>query len=749
MTPSAVPVAEVLAGADLNNPSDRARVVAELSSLEQTRRSLVLAKAAQLGLPLRVEKPGGGISEIYAFRGDTPLYRTTMNVNAAISSGASLIRQTPPYNLDGTGLKVGVWDGGSIRSTHQEFGGRVTKLDPSALNDDHATHVGGTIAASGVDPNAKGMAPAVSLDSYDWFDDYAEMTASGAASSTDTNKIPISNHSYGYNAVTDDMGRYEDEARSTDAIAVALPYYLIFWAAGNEQSDLTAKNGYQSITFNGLSKNILTVGAVNDAVAAGVRRPSAGTMSSFSSWGPCDDGRIKPDVVANGVRLYSSVATGDTSYDGTYSGTSMATPSAAGSAALLAQLYKREFTNKFMPASLLKALLIHTADDSGNKGPDYKFGWGLINVKAAADLILAQKADPLAPKIYEGQVTVASNSQTRTFIWDGSTPIRATLCWTDPAGAVQTAPNSRTPNLLHNLDLKITAPDGTTVYQPYVMPFVGTWTDASMSALATTGKNNVDNVEQVFLENTAALLPGTYTVSVSLDGALTTPAQAYSLVVTGGSPSGNPPPVVRITEPLDGQRHLPGEPLNISISATDRATNGAPGTIGLVELLTNGTKVADIPGPPYTYTLTPTNTGTLVLTARATDVDPDPKTNTSAAVNVDVSFPPAGSVRESFVPPVVNDFVQALASDEQNRIYIGGLFTMLNATNAAPRIARLLSTGAVDRTFSPGTGPNGQVMALAYSGAQKGLYIGGSFSQVAGAVRPALARLAVGQSGKT
>lgn len=744
--PPAVPVAEILAGKDLSNPDERARVVAELTAREQERMGAVLAKASALGVPLRVDRPNGGIGVLHSFRGEEPVYRITFNANAAISSAANLI-QPAPYNLSGAAMTVGVWDGGSVLDTHQEFGGRVTLKNPASAKDDHATHVAGTIIASGVQTNAKGMAPAGLVDSYDWTNDIAEMTAAGAATATNTAELPISNHSYGYGASTNDMGRYDSFSEELDSVGAALPFYLQFWAAGNAQDELTTRGGFQSITHGQLAKNIVTVGAVNDAVTAGLRVVSKGTMSSFSSWGPCDDGRIKPDVVANGVQVYSPIDTSNTSY-ATYNGTSMASPSAAGSALLLAELYRREFpATPNMRASLLKALLIHTADDAGNKGPDYKFGWGLINVKAAADLILSHKADPLVPRFYEGQVTVASNSQTHTFFWDGASPIRATLCWTDPAGAVQTAPDSRTPNLVHNLDLKITAPDGTTVYQPYIMPFVGTWTQASMNALATTGKNDVDNVEQVFLDDPDTLPWGTYTVTVSLDGALTTASQRYSLVVSGAGPPGNPPPFVRITAPLDGQRHLPGEPLNISVTATDRDENGDPGTIGLVELMTNGTKVADLPGPPYTYSLTPTNAAPLVLTARATDVDPDPKTGTSPAVTVDVSFPPAGSVRESFVPPVVNDFVQALASDNDDRIYIGGLFTMLNGTNAAPRIARLLPTGAVDGTFSPGTGPNGQVMALSYTAAQQGIYLGGSFSQVNGVPRAALARLAIGQSG--
>ena len=367
-----------------------------------------------------------------------------------------------------------------MRNTHQEFNTtRVVNRNATAPLDDHATHVAGTVGASGFTASAKGMAPSVAIDSWDWNSDYAEMTSSGAATvSGDTTKIPLSNHSYGYNAGTADMGVYNDESVETDRLAVAMPYYLICWAAGNEQDLLTAKGGFQSITYNGLSKNILTVGAVNDAVSGGVRSPSAGTMSDFSSWGPSDDGRIKPDVVANGVTVNSPIDTSNTDY-ASYSGSSMAAPSATGSAALLAQLYAREFAGQRMRSSMLKALLIHTADDLGNAGPDYKFGWGLINVKAAADVIMAHKASLAAPKMIEDTLTAAVISRTHTFQWDGVSPIRFTLCWTDPVGTAQ-ADNSRNPNLRHNLDLTVTTP-GSTLMRPYVMPFVGNWSDAAMN----------------------------------------------------------------------------------------------------------------------------------------------------------------------------------------------------------------------------------------------------------------------------
>ena len=287
---------------------------------------------------------------------------------------------------------------------------------------DHATHVAGTMIAAGVVASAKGMAPVAPVASYDWNSDKTEMTATGAASAsealTSTNKFLISNHSYGYiagwnyvasgspyriwewygngttsSSVEADFGMYNTQARDSDSLAFSAPYFLMFRSAGNERDnnpsagqavalspgnttvlsydpnshpggDSSYRGGFENISFDSLAKNVITVGSVLDAVTLGLRDPAKGTPSSFSSFGPTDDGRIKPDVVANGEGIYSSLNSGDASY-GTYSGTSMSSPNAAGTAALLAQDYVRLF-GQAMRASTLKGLLIHTADDRGN-----------------------------------------------------------------------------------------------------------------------------------------------------------------------------------------------------------------------------------------------------------------------------------------------------------------------------------------------------------------------------------------------
>jgi hypothetical protein len=308
-----------------------------------------------------------------------------------------------------------------------------------------------------------------------------------------------------------------------------------------------------------------------------------------------------------------------------------------GAAALLEQLYAREFSGQRMRASTLKGLMIHTADDLGNAGPDYKYGWGLINVKVAADVILAHKADLSRPKLIEGTLSLARNgaktyTNNYTFVWDGVSPIRATLAWTDPAGSTQTATDSRTANLMNNLDLKIISPNGTS-NMPFVMPFVGTWTQASMSLPAIRGKNNVDNVEQVYLESPTA---GTYTVSVVLDGALSRgDSQAYSLIITGGEGTPiNPSPSVSLTSPLDGASFPKGSSVTVSADASDLAYGGGEGVVSKVEFFVGGTKFAEDTTAPYSVLWTPSESGGYVITAKATDSEGAVRTSTPISFTI-------------------------------------------------------------------------------------------------------------------
>jgi hypothetical protein len=155
-------IADILEGVDLSQPGERERVVAEMRKIQEDRKAEAERVAREKGWPIRVESPNGSVREIADLGDDgQPIYFITHNANAAISTGANVL-QANPYSLTGLNLILGVWDGGSVRASHQEFGGRVTVRDGSA-SIDHATHVGGTMIAAGVTASVKGMAPSARI----------------------------------------------------------------------------------------------------------------------------------------------------------------------------------------------------------------------------------------------------------------------------------------------------------------------------------------------------------------------------------------------------------------------------------------------------------------------------------------------------------------------------------------------------------------------------------------------------------
>jgi len=270
----------------------------------------------------------------------------------------------------------------------------------------------------------------------------------------------------------------------------------------------------------GNAKNILLVGAVNDV--PNYTQPSDVVMTTFSSWGPTDDGRIKPDVVGNGASLYSTDDGADDDYT-TLSGTSMSSPNVTGTLALLQQHYQSTHSSSSMYAATLKGLVIHSANEAGQTaGPDYMFGWGLVNAEEAGRLI---SLDSYGNDVIDEQVLSNGSTYTRTINSNGTSPIKVTICWTDPAGTPVTSNylNNRTPMLVNDLDLKITK--GGTTYYPWKLD-----PDNPANAATNLTENNVDNVEQVYI---ASPSQESYTIEVSHDGTLSGGSQAFSIIVSG------------------------------------------------------------------------------------------------------------------------------------------------------------------------------------------------------------------------
>lgn len=442
-------------------------------------------------------------------------YLATDNSGARLTTGVDKIgvEGVMGFNLDGAGVRIGIWDGGAVRASHQELEGRIISGDAGSGLNFHASHVAGTILASGVDTGSKGMAVGATALAFDFNNDDLEMSTLAAP---DQSGLILSNHSYGLitgwnyspssnswtwygnSAVSEQedyrFGYYSSGARLWDELAFNAPYYTIVKSAGNDRSDTgdgsrPADGPYDIISTNATAKNIITIGAVQKV--ADYTGPESVVMSSFSSWGPTDDGRIKPDFVAAGVNIRSTLETSDIAY-GNLSGTSMAAPNATGTFVLLQQLYSRLKGGNFMRSSLLKGLIAHTVKKTGNDGPDYRHGWGLIDGASAASFLVKGGLD--GSQIIELDLI---SGQTYSLSFDASIgeKVVATLCWTDPAGSVP--PVSLDPtnlNLVNDLDMRISDADET--FYPWVL------NPSNPGQSAVKGDNFRDNIEKTeFIPN--------------------------------------------------------------------------------------------------------------------------------------------------------------------------------------------------------------------------------------------------------
>lgn len=498
------------------------------NSIAEKQKAIAVAK--QRNWPIYVENPDGSIKELMRLTPEgLPIYYVTDNVNAARSTRANHLNTggSLGLSLDGQGMTARVWDGGNVRTNHNSFGGRVFAVDLTGTETVlHATHVTGTIVAGANIAAAKGMASQANARTFDWNEDDAE-----AVSETMQGML-ISNHSYGtpISGAGDPLpawyiGSYTYSAFLWDDIAYDAPYYLAVMSAGNEGgNDDNAEPlafGYDKLVGNKGAKNNLVVANALDAIVA-----NDGTLTSdvainpSSSQGPTDDLRVKPDITGNGTNLTSTSNSGINA-TAQLSGTSMASPNVAGSLLLLQQHY-HNLTNSFMRASTLKGLACHTADDSGEVGPDPVFGWGLLNCKKAAEALTGNGLTSWVSEenLSNGQeffINVNSN---------GTTPLIASITWTDVPGEINTgglAPNDPTPALVNDLDIRIVK--NSTISFPWRLNPA----DPSGAAIRA-GDNDVDNVEQVKIDAPTA---GQYTITVKHKGTLVTGAQKFSLVITG------------------------------------------------------------------------------------------------------------------------------------------------------------------------------------------------------------------------
>lgn len=620
--------------------------------------------------------------------------RAENSISAAVSRVDVI--QAAPYGLTGEGVTVSLFELAEGQASHVEFGGRLTvhALGGSADDKSHATHVAGTIGASGVNPLAKGMAPKARIHQYCLAVEGLNQCEGDFLELKDEALTPLGivadNNSWGYELgwyneggfpVWDGseifFGSYQPEfgGPAIDQISIDRKVLFVHSAGNNGNSggfstefsqhrhvdenfdtitteffcyskdnsgtdcpalcngtnletgapagcERFAERHHEQIPFDTLgvvasAKNVIAVGAV----AGGI--PESVSIASLSSRGPAKDGRVKPDVVTRGVNLLSPIPTD--SY-GRKQGTSMASPVVTGIAALLVEQWRKTFAGASPLPEQLKALILAGADDLGNPGPDYSYGFGLVNAKTSVDLI---RDDAGTGARIQTTSLPSGLKVTREFplVVAQAKNLRVLLNWADPPGAQLADYDVNDPTLVNDLDLKIMDAQGNT-YLPYVLDKV------AYTANATRGVNKIDNTEEVEIANAPA---GNYRVLVTGTSVVEGPQTAV-IVANAALGALLPPPCVDLIENL-GSNNTPG-------TAFGNLATGQQISAGLCTAgdLDHYKFVASKTGPVSVTVTTGDTPLRATLTATGVNVTVDVPANSSRTLNANASSVPLAFV---------------------------------------------------------------------------------------------------------
>jgi subtilisin family serine protease len=482
--PEARPWVSILMAADAT-PAELADAGADLDPTDQTSSSRTRFGTVLRGrlAPGRLAKLAASPSVLWIEPGGRMKMFDQASASLIGGPGTNHATATQQLGFDGRGVTVAVADSGlylgDTNTMHPDLFGRVRRLLAyggltNAMDENgHGTHIAGIIAGNGArgteDENGNlfglGVAPSAQLVIQRIFDgagyyhppsSYTALASDAVASGAD-----IGSNSWG----EDTEGRYNTTAMEFDALTRDAqtntpgfqPYLLVFSAGNAGPVPLT-------IASPAVAKNVIAAGASQSSrsnFATFVQGP--GVMADFSSRGPCEDGRIKPDLVAPGTWIASLRAPGaDLSWliiDEDYTfmgGTSQAAPHVAGAAAVALQ-YLRQAAGISNPSpALVKAALIHSAsglnpEPGAAPSPNMSEGWGrpdlteFIGASAPSHEYINQTVLLTNGQVFERRVIVAGTNE----------PLRITLAYTDVPGFP-----AALPALVNNLDLELLTPNG-------------------------------------------------------------------------------------------------------------------------------------------------------------------------------------------------------------------------------------------------------------------------------------------------
>ncbi|MBP2029561.1 PGF-pre-PGF domain-containing protein [Methanohalophilus levihalophilus] len=501
-----------------------------------------------------------------------------LNNNATIIMNVNVDNVRSTHGLSGSGQIIGIADTGidigeDNSSMHYDLQGRIDKIFPffdsdASDPDGHGTHVAGSAIGNGTNSSGvyAGAAPNASLVFQALYTTYNNTSGlflpldlSVIFEQAYSSNVTVHSNSWGTNN-SSSYGSYDIDSQSVDSFMWNNPDMLILFAAGNDgpTSD--------TIGLPATAKNCLTIGASENLHSfGGTKSDNASEIASFSSRGPTDDGRIKPDLVAPGTYVVSTNShVVNSSFDYVImSGTSMATPLTAGTVALVRQYYV-ENESIIPTAALLKATLINGAADLGHSSFDQ--GWGRVD--------LNNSLFPSSPSgfLYYDNITLNTTEKWQIQqSFSNSTALKISLVWTD-----YPAEPAASKTLINDLDLILESPNGTLYYANGSEP------------------DTINNVEQIYLESFEA---GIFNISVNGTNVPEDP-QPFALVLSGTFDI-EPPSSIQITGNTTGFS---------SINWT--WTNPVDSDFNYTMIYLNGTFKANVSNPTSFYNATGLNLST-------------------------------------------------------------------------------------------------------------------------------------------
>ncbi len=440
-----------------------------------------------------------------------------MNHKGPQSTKSAFVKNN--YGYTGQGVVVGVGDGGNV--SHIDYGDNLLYQTATADSNwgNHAFHVVGTITGNGnLDPWFEGMAINTKV-----ITEHSSSIISKTADHYDTYGMSLTNNSYGpSNFQCSTAGLYNSNSIIIDQSMHDFPKLLHVFAAGNSGAfDCNPYPfGYGTVIRSyASSKNALIIGAIQHR----------GQEVSFSSRGPVNDGRIKPEVVTSGYGVVSTIS--NNSYKAMH-GTSMATATATGAAAIITEAYMAENNGEKPSGDVLKAIITNSAEDAGNEGPDYSYGFGIMDVKRAVETIKEGR-------FVTGSITNGVTNHEFINVPAGTHQVKIMLYWHDNPGSgnVYRA-------LVNNLDMEVLNTAGETF-----LPWVLDATPANVALPATRGIDTLNNIEQITL--TANEITSGLAVKIKATNAPMGP-QKYVLVYDIIEPE------AELTFPAGGENLAPG-----------------------------------------------------------------------------------------------------------------------------------------------------------------------------------------------